>query len=552
MPSGFMEQIYRGILDPDIFQAFDGERDFSRAVELAEKYSALLKEYAISSLEESGRIPAEMIARLKSEGLFGISVPVEYGGMGFSLDEYLKVIELVAKTDLAPALVFLAHLSIGIRGIELFGTPAQKQAYLPRAASGEMIFSYALTEPLIGSDAKGIQTRAELSPDGSQYTLNGTKTYITNANYAGGLTVFARLEEPGKLAAFIVETAWEGVKIGADMPKMGLKASSTASIQFKNVRVPAENVLGEPGDGFRLAMTVLNYGRLGLGAASIGAMEQGLEDMWKRASSRIQFGKPIIQFDLIREKIARARTNAATMRAMNELAVSILTADPVRETAIETSHCKLFGTTRSWETIYDALQTAGGSGYLSTQPYEKRMRDFRVTTIFEGTTEIHSLYPALLGLRRLGRELRERPGLKRIAFLLSELAASYKPLGWRMGQDDSLLRRALLLAGANARAVRRMLAFSLILHGPQAAEKEFLLRRITHLSLYTFALLALAGKLGRQRQPAKSDRDALACLIEEAIEVRQKCRHISDSPFEAAESRLLKQMEKERAPEGGQ
>jgi len=142
--------------------------------------------------------------------------------------------------------------------------------------------------------------------------------------------------------------------------------------------------------------------------------------------------------------------------------------------------------------------------------------------------------------------------LKRIAFLLSELAASYKPLGWRMGQDDSLLRRALLLAGANARAVRRMLALSLILYGPKAAEKEFLLRRITHLSLYTFALLALAGKLGRRRQPAKSDRDALACLIEEAIEVRQKCRHISDSPFEAAESRLLKQMEKERAPEGGQ
>ena len=161
-----------------------------------------------------------------------------------------------------------------------------------------MIFSYALTEPRIGSDAQHVETMAELSDDATHYVLNGQKTYITNANYAGGLTVFAQMDgkRPGFMGAFIVETSWDGVKIGKDMPKMGLKASSTAAIQLKDVRVPVENLLGKPGDGFRIAMAVLNYGRLGLGAASVGMMDQSLKDMMKRATTRIQFGVPIGDF----------------------------------------------------------------------------------------------------------------------------------------------------------------------------------------------------------------------------------------------------------------
>lgn len=545
MQAGFMGNIHRGILDRHIFEAFSGERDFSRALELAQKYRELLRKYPVSSLEAAGRIPPEMLDEMRATGMFGISIDAQHGGLGFSLSEYLKVIEEVARADMSPALVFVAHLSIGIKAIDLFGTPEQKSMYLPAAASGEMIFSYALTEPLIGSDAKSIETRAELSADGSHYVLNGTKTYITNANYAGGLTVFARLNEPGRLICLIVETAWEGVKIGADMPKMGLKASSTASVSFRNVKVPAENVIGVPGEGFKVAMMVLNYGRLGLGAASIGAMEQGLEDMWKRSGSRIQFGVPIRQFDLVREKIARARANCAAMRAMNELASSILEADPTRETAIETSHCKLFGTTRAWESAYDALQVAGGSGYLTTQPYEKRLRDFRVTTIFEGTTEIHSIYPALLGLRRLGKEIKSRGGLGRMLFLLGEFLSSYKPLGWRIDNPDQLIRRAFLLAGANSKTIRRMLVLCAAVHGERAAGKEFLLRRITNLSLYTFALLSLAGKLSRKRHVIRSERDELACIIEEAREARQRCRGFSDTRQERCQLRLVTRMEQE-------
>ncbi len=162
-----------------------------------------------------------------------------------------------------------------------------------------MIFAYALTEPKIGSDSQNIETTAVLSENNRFYLLNGNKTYLTNANYAGAMTVFAQMDptRPGFMGAFIVETSWDGVKIGKDVSKMGLKASSTAAVKFKNVRVPKENLLGQPGDGFKIAMTILNYGRLALGAASTGMMKLSLQDMVKRSASRTQFGDSINNFD---------------------------------------------------------------------------------------------------------------------------------------------------------------------------------------------------------------------------------------------------------------
>ncbi len=193
-------------------------------------------------------------------------------------------------------------------------------------------------------------------------------------------------QHPGFMGAFIVETGWEGVKIGKDIPKMGLKASSTAAVHFKDVRVPKQNLLGSPGDGFKVAMTILNYGRLALGAASVGILNQAVEDMLKRSKNRIQFGRPIQDYELVQEKIVTARVNASVVSAITSFTAAMLDKNPLAPVAIESSHCKLFGTTRAWNSLYDAQQVAGGSGYLSTQPYEMRMRDFRVTTIFEGTT----------------------------------------------------------------------------------------------------------------------------------------------------------------------
>lgn len=524
---GFLESAYRGVLDASIFEKFPIHVDRTKVEGLVAAYEAILKDFPVQDIENLGRVPDEMLRRMAQAGLFGFSVAKEYGGLGFNLWEYLEVIREMARRDLSVALVAIAHLSIGIKGIQLFGTPEQKKKYLPSAASGDMIFSYALTEPLVGSDAKHIHTTAVFSESEGCYVLNGHKTYITNANYAGGLTVFAQLdsERPGHMGAFIVETHWDGVKIGADMPKMGLKASSTAAIHFKDVKVPRENLLGKPGDGFKIAMTILNYGRLGLGAASTGLMQQSVEDMVRRARTRVQFGVPIEQFELIQEKIVKGRAYAFACDAMTSLTAAFLEADPLRNTAMETSHIKLFGTTRAWNVLYDALQTAGGSGYLTTQPYEKRLRDFRVTTIFEGTTEIHSIYPPLFFMRRLGKETAQerRSPWEIFKALWRRITA---PMHWSVLLTDKDLQKAARQAARNGRFLRYALLIVPLLYGKKVGSKEFVLRRLTTLSLHTFAILAMSARMQKDLDRGlltDESRLLLAYMVEEMKECRRQC-----------------------------
>jgi acyl-CoA dehydrogenase family member 9 len=528
-----LQMIYEGKF-PESLLASPASLPLSQKVEqVVTRYHQLLQRFPPDTLESLGHLPPEMLQEMAEIGLFGLSIPAAYGGLGFSIREWLKVVEEMVRLDMASALASLAHLSIGVKGIELFGNESQKQKYLVPAASGAMIFSYALTEPKVGSDAQHIETRAELSSDGHHYLLSGQKTYITNANYAGALTVFAQMDQtrPGFMGAFIVETGWAGVKIGKDMPKMGLKASSTAAIQLRDVRVPAENLLGAPGDGFKIAMTIINYGRLGLGAASLGMMRQSLADMKKRSASRLQFGVPIKSFPLIQEKLVKARVNSFVAAAMNDFTAALLQQDPTGNLAIETSHCKLFGTTRAWDTLYDAFQVAGGSAYLTTNPYEKRLRDFRVATVFEGTTEIHSIYPAVSSMRNLEKQLRASggTGLSRLRFLFSQFV---KSIEWPMSFADRTMKKASKLARANAGAVRRLLILGLLLHGKRVSEKQFLLRRITTLSLYLYALLTIVTIMSTSSQPGlaeKGNPDLLRWFLEEARAVRKTNRSFFDS-----------------------
>ena len=433
-----------GVLDIGRVRNFTDLAADEKTLEVIRRFQEIHAEFPAAELDEKGIIPEAAMKRLRQIGFFGLNIPATYGGMGLGVQHYLRVTEEIVAQNISLGFTALAHLSIGTKGILLFGTEAQKEKYLKPAASGEMIFSYALTEPRHGSDAKSIETTAVLSPDGRHYILNGQKSYITNANYAGGLTVFAQMDPltPGFMGAFIVETGWQGVTIGKDMPKMGLKASSTATIQFKNVHVPRENLLGKPGDGFKIAMTILNHGRIALGAGSAGTIRQSLQDMKKRSATRKQFGVPIDSFELIQEKMVRASVNGYVASAMTAFTADMLNDDPLAPVAIESSHCKLFGTTRAWDTLYDALQVAGGAGYLATQPYEMRMRDFRVTTIFEGTTEIHSIYPALYMIRRLAKRLQAVSNSKgaQISFLFKSLFGRSR---WRLHFNQKKMDRAL-------------------------------------------------------------------------------------------------------------
>jgi acyl-CoA dehydrogenase family protein 9 len=540
----FLGNIYFGSMDMERFHSFQDLEEDEKTREIISKYLEVTKKYPPSYLEQQGTIPAELSEELKKIGFFGLNIPEMYGGVGLSLRQYLKVVAEIAGMDLALALISLAHLSIGCKGIVLFGNEAQKEKYLVPAASGEMIFSYALTEPKIGSDARHIESTAVLSEDGKHYILNGQKTYITNANYAGGLTVFAQLdsEKPGFMGSFIVETTWDGVKIGKDMPKMGLKASSTAAIQFKDVKVPVENLLGKPGEGFKIAMSILNYGRLALGAGSVGTMNQSLRDMEKQSASRRQFGVQINSFELIQEKMVQARVNSYVASAMTAFTAGMLEDHPQARIAIESSHCKLFGTTRAWNTIYDALQVAGGSGYLATQPYEKRLRDFRVTTIFEGTTEIHAIYPPLFVLRTLNKHMKAvHPStISRLLFLLKGL---FGRADWKLRFQQRVMNRAARLAKANGRSVRWLLHAGLLIYGKKIQNKQFFLRRITNLSLHLYGLVAVLAKIDGAKKMGRNiseDLRILSYFLEVARQSRKRDKRLFRSRKEALHKNVVK------------
>ncbi|MGZ3578580.1 MAG: acyl-CoA dehydrogenase family protein [Syntrophales bacterium] len=538
MASGsFMEKIIEGVFDKTSFDSYRMPVDSDKIQSLLQSYREMFKDHSPQKIEEEGRVPEEMLQEMRKKGFFGISLPETYGGLGVGLVDSIRFVEEISALDLASAVVFLAHLFIGIKGIELYGTEEQKRKYLPLAASGEMIFSYALTEPNFGSDARHIETKAELSADGKHYILNGTKTYITNANYARGLATFAQMDpaHPGFMGAFIVETGWEGVKIGKDMPKMGIRASSTATIQFHNVQVPVENMLGKPGEGYKIALAILNYGRLGLGAAAAGLIDVSLKDMLKRAGARTQFGVPIRNFPLVQEKIINARTHGFVTSCINYFTANLLEFQPTEDPVIETSHCKLYGSTRAWDVLYDAMQVAGGAGYLMTQPYEKRMRDFRVVPIFEGTTEIHSTYPTLFLLGRLKKELRSREGFSRWSFVMESFLSSFAAMPWRVEGSDETMQEALRLVKANARTIKRMLLLGIIFHGKKVVERQFFLRRMTTLSLYAFGVLSVLAKVSGDMKagvPKSGDLNLLKYFLAEAKEARCKSTRISDTKKE--------------------
>jgi acyl-CoA dehydrogenase family protein 9 len=542
----FLVNVYFGLPDAERLSRFREFEADETTRGIIQNYQELNSEYPPSYLEEKGTVPADLMEKLRRSGFFGLTIPREYGGAGLNLRQYLYVVESLVSQDMSLGILAVAHLSIGIKGIILFGNEQQKRKYLIPAASGDMIFSFALTEPRIGSDAQNIETCATLSADGRHYILNGTKTYITNANYAGGLTVFAQMNpnKPGFMGAFIVETEQAGVQIGKEMPKMGLKASSTAAIQFKDVKVPKENLLGEPGDGFKIAMVILNYGRLALGAASTGMLKQSLRDMVDQSASRIQFGVPINQFELIQEKMVKAHVNDYVTSAMTAFTAGMLESDPFAAVAIESSHCKLFGTTRAWDAIYDALQVAGGSGYLATQPYEKRMRDFRVTTIFEGTSEIHSIYPALFVLRMLNKRLQAtvRGRLSQFAWLLKE---TFRRSRWPVAFNEKTMKRAACFAKSSARRIRMMILIGLLIHGRSLKRKEFFLRNMTTLSVYLYGIITVLARLEmaqRSGRSIKSEIGLLAYFLEEARRVRKSNWHMFPTLQEKLHQKIISEI----------
>jgi len=356
--------------------------------------------------DRQAELPPEFIEEMKQMGLFGVIIPEEHGGLGLGATAYSRVLQQVARHDGSVAITAGAHSSIGMRGLLLFGTPEQKNKYMPKLASGEMIAAFCLTEPGAGSDAASIKTKAVR--EGKEWVLNGEKLWITNGGIAQFFTVFARTEkeEGGQMTAFIVTRDMPGVSVGPHEDKMGLRASSTTTVFFENVRLSDEHILGEPGKGFKVAMKVLNSGRTGLGGGCVGAMKHVITEATKQAKERTQFGKPIAEYGLVKQKIGHMIVECYASEAAVNM-VAGLVDQGYEDYAVEAAISKVFATECLWRTADEGLQIAGGNGYMCEFPYERIVRDCRVNRIFEGTNDILRLFIALTAMNDVGKQLKE-------------------------------------------------------------------------------------------------------------------------------------------------
>ncbi len=436
-------------------------------------------------LEESPKL----MRKAGEQGLLAPDIPEAYGGL-----ELPKVVSSIIAENLSEAGGFAvtvgAHTGIGTLPIVYFGTEAQKQKYLPKLASGEWVAAYALTEPGAGSDALGIKTTATPVEDGKYYVLNGTKQFISNAGFADLFTVFAKINGE-HFTAFLVERDTPGLSFGPEEHKMGIRSSSTRQVILEDVKVPAENIVGEIGKGHKIAFLVLDVGRYKLGAGAVGGAKVALRDAAKYAKQRVQFGLPLAKFGAIKEKLARMAiltyvAESAVYRTVGLIDETIerlgkaATVEAIEEFAVEASIAKVFGSEVLDFVVDEAVQIHGGYGYIQEYAVERAYRDSRINRIFEGTNEINRLLiPGMLLRRALKGELPLYEAATKLQEELLEPAFGEPPADdfeRLYGYVDGLKKLALMTAGLAAQKF-----------GEKIAKEEEVLLRVADIATAAFA-----------------------------------------------------------------
>ena len=378
-------------LDPETFDAL---------LSSIRRYVAVRLRPLEEKVDREDEVPAEIVAEMREMGLFGLSIPEEYGGLGLTMAEEVRVALELGATTPAFRSVFGTNVGIGSQGLVMAGSEAQKAEWLPRIASGEVITSFALTEPGAGSDSASVQTRAAL--DGDVYRLTGTTRFITNADKASLFTVMARTGEPGArgVSAFLVPAALPGVSVGKPEKKMGQQGAHVCDVNFDGARVPAANRLGEEGEGFRIAMRVLDRGRLHIAAVCVGIAERLIGDAVAYASERRQFGKALSDFQLIQAMIADSKTETMAAKALVLEAAGLK--DSGAPITLEAAAAKYFASETVGRVADRAVQIFGGAGYIADYGVERLYRDVRLFRIYEGTSQIQQLVIARETMKRGG------------------------------------------------------------------------------------------------------------------------------------------------------
>lgn len=407
----FMRALCTGEIDEELILPFPqmGENEKETLETITSSLRQLFESHEKDFVkwDREADFPAEFIEELKEFGLFSLIIPEEHGGLGLGSAAYSRTLQEIARYDASTAVTVGAHSSIGMRGLLLYGTEDQKERYYAPLASGEMIAAFCLTEPGSGSDAASVKTHAVR--DGDDWILNGEKLWITNGGIADFFTVFAKTSGPDErrqLSAFLVTRDMGGVTHGPHEDKMGIRASSTTTVLFENVRVPHKNLLGEEGKGFKVAMNILNSGRTGLGGGAVGGMKNLIQLATRQANSRVQFNKKISEFGLIKKKLGEMVIDCYAAESVVAM-VAGLTDAGSQDYAIEAAISKVFSSEALFRTADEALQIAAGNGYMREFPYEQITRDTRINRIFEGTNEILRLFIALNAMEDVGNNLKE-------------------------------------------------------------------------------------------------------------------------------------------------
>ena len=473
-------------------------------------------------LDADGKFSDAVRHGMHELGLMGMNIPESHGGFGASAKVFNRVFGEIGATDPALAVYFGAHQSIGCKGITLFGTDDQKQRWLPGCASGDIVAAFCLTEPGSGSDAQAMTTTATPSADGTSYTITGTKIWISNAGYAGLFTVFAKVPvtvdgvTKQRVTAFAVDARLPGISLGQPEQKMGIKASDTRTVTFEQVVVPAADRIGDVGHGFRIALEVLNSGRLGLSAASSLGARRIMREALAYAKQRTQFGRSIGSFEMIQQKIA---VNAAETYASDS--AWMLTAGMVDrggvDFSLETACCKIFASELAFRASNDALQIAGGIGYSKEYPYEQSVRDSRINLIFEGTNEILRALVALTALQQPGERLKAlgkafKDPLHSIGAIGSYVAGRAKRQVTSPSftlVHEALKDEAEMVAGIIhdlALAVESML----LKHGKAVIERQFLQLRLANAAIDIYMAVATLSRTTWEIERAGSVEEAAA------------------------------------------
>jgi acyl-CoA dehydrogenase family protein 9 len=466
--------------------------------ETTETVASMVREWAADAIDPEAivrekRIPQAVLDGMRALGLFGLTIPEAHGGAGMGQRTYAALMEALAHRCASTVTVLGGHLGLGSKAVVMYGTDAQKARWLPELASGERIAAFALTEAGAGSDAAALATRAVPAADGT-WVLDGRKIWITNGGFANAFTVFARTPDPARpdakpsewpISTFWIERERAGLSTGAPEDKMGLRGSSTTEVALEGVVVPADALIGPRGEGFKVALNVLNSGRHGLAACCIGQARLARDLAHAHARERVQFGRTIAHFGMVQELLAGMDADLYAMEASTYLTAGWM--DAKRETMLEAACCKLFATERLWNVANDALQVTGGTGFMREYPYERILRDARINMIFEGTNQVLRMMIAFQGLRSLARGELEAPAapprLDGTAEALAEERAALEALVPRFAQRC----RAALAA-----------------HGERVRDAQFTLHRLADMAAALFV-----GSAVLARASASAERGAL-------------------------------------------